>query len=88
MIPSRPQTSACTSRSPDRHHFAGPYVTSVGGTTQFRPEIAANLSGGGFSFYFMTPEYQLGVVLDYFQLDPDLYDGLYKCARCRDLTLS
>ncbi|KAH9035676.1 subtilisin-like protein [Lactarius hengduanensis] len=32
-----------------------PWVTSVGGTT---PEIAASLSGGGFSNYFPRPPYQ------------------------------
>ena len=88
MIPSWPQTSAGTSRSPDRHHFSGPYVTSVGGTTNFRPEIAANLSGGGFSFYFPRPDYQRSVVLEYLRAHIDFYDGLYKYVRYRDLSLS
>ena len=50
--------------------------------------MAANLSGGGFSFYFQTPEYQVGAVLQYLELYRELYDGFYKCARCRDLTFS
>ncbi|KAH9021313.1 subtilisin-like protein [Lactarius pseudohatsudake] len=35
-----------------------PYVTVVGRTTDFEPEIAASLSGGGFSDYFERPTYQ------------------------------
>ncbi|KAI0283619.1 tripeptidyl peptidase A [Russula aff. rugulosa BPL654] len=31
-----------------------PFVTSVGGTTQVNPEVAASLSGGGFSNYFLA----------------------------------
>ena len=60
--------------------FAGPYVTSVGGTTNFHPESAANLSGGGFSFYFSTPEYQHGHVESYILQFQPLYNNLYKCA--------
>ena len=63
-------------------------MTSVGGTTNFRPEVAANLSGGGFSFYFPTPAYQLQVVERYVERNHQEYDGLYKYARfpahCRD----
>ena len=29
----------------------------VGANTDFRPETAANVCGGGFSFYFETPVY-------------------------------
>ena len=85
MITSRPQTRAITRRSPDRHHFSGPYVTSVGGTTQFNPEIAANLSGGGFSFYLQTPDYQYEEVMKYVQRYQEFHEGLYKCAHYRDL---
>ncbi|KAH9029629.1 subtilisin-like protein [Lactarius hengduanensis] len=35
-----------------------PYLTSVGGTTDYDPEVAAPLSGGGFSDYFPRPAYQ------------------------------
>ena len=65
------------------HGFAGPFVTSVGGTTGFMPEIAASLSGGGFSNYFLRPSYQDVAVEAYLQrlnnLRDGLYDGLYKC---------
>ncbi|KAH9174042.1 hypothetical protein EDB89DRAFT_623076, partial [Lactarius sanguifluus] len=32
--------------------FAGPWVTSLSGTTNQNPEIAASISSGGFSTYF------------------------------------
>ncbi|KAH9161681.1 subtilisin-like protein [Lactarius sanguifluus] len=35
-----------------------PWVTTVGGTTRYEPEIAAAISGGGFSDYFKRPDYQ------------------------------
>ncbi|KAH9170386.1 subtilisin-like protein [Lactarius sanguifluus] len=35
-----------------------PWVTSVGGTTGYNPEVAASFSGGGFSAYFPRPSYQ------------------------------
>ncbi|KAI9066614.1 family S53 protease [Trametes sanguinea] len=35
-----------------------PYVTSVGATTGFAPEVGATLTTGGFSTYFQTPQYQ------------------------------
>ena len=67
-------------------------MTSVGGTKNFNPEVAANLSGGGFSFYFDRPQYQRRAVLKYLRLYPNLHDGLFKCghchAHCRDLALS
>lgn len=37
---------------------SSPYVTAVGGTTSFSPEIGASLSGGGFSRLFARPDYQ------------------------------
>ena len=46
-----------TSRSPDGHNFAGPFVTSVGGTTGI-PEVASSFSGGGFSWFFPVEDYQ------------------------------
>ncbi|KAH9000630.1 subtilisin-like protein [Lactarius hatsudake] len=35
-----------------------PYLTTVGGTTDYDPEVAAPLSGGGFSDHFPRPVYQ------------------------------
>ncbi|KAF4624138.1 hypothetical protein G7Y89_g14035 [Cudoniella acicularis] len=69
-----------------------PYVTSVGATHQFEPEVVAFRpglvrsdgsyreiynSGGGFSNYFSTPKYQQKVVSDYVEGLDGLYDGLY-----------
>ena len=68
----------------DRHRLAGPYVTSVGGTTGYDDEVAASISGGGFSFYFPRPPYQESVVPQFLKhLDKD-YAGFYKCAHFRD----
>ncbi|KAI9449671.1 subtilisin-like protein [Lactarius psammicola] len=53
-----------------------PWVTSVGGTNLF-PEAAAELSGGGFSFYFPRPDYQDDVVPAYLEHLGSQYDGLY-----------
>ncbi|KAF8259426.1 subtilisin-like protein [Lactarius quietus] len=44
-----------------------PHVTAVGGTTGFTPEVAAELSGGGFSDYFLRPDYQDEEVPAYLQ---------------------
>ena len=68
------------------HHtvHAGPWVTSVGGTTGISPEVAANLSGGGFSGYFPRPSYQDNAVSTFLEDLEDQYVGFYKCARFRD----
>ena len=70
--------------------FTGPYVTSVGGTIKARPEIAANISGGGFSTYFLREVEQYAAVTLYFGLPGylELYNGLFECVRCRDLAFS
>ncbi|KAF8268683.1 Pro-kumamolisin, activation domain-containing protein [Lactarius quietus] len=49
--PVFPSTCTDSSRSPLRHGFARPYVTSVGGTKE-TPEIAVQYSSGGFSNVF------------------------------------
>lgn len=69
-----------------------PYVTTVGATHQFEPEVVAfrpgyfgadgryreiYSSGGGFSNYFSTPSYQQKVVSQYVKNLNGLYDGLY-----------
>ncbi|KAH8997050.1 subtilisin-like protein, partial [Lactarius hatsudake] len=54
-----------------------PWVTSVGGTTSHDPEVAASLSGGGFSIYFDRPEYQEGVIPTFLQHLGDTYEGFY-----------
>jgi tripeptidyl-peptidase-1 len=45
------------------------------------------ISGGGFSSYFKRPPYQETAVLNFFLSLGTKYEGQYKCARCRDLTL-
>jgi len=69
-----------------------PYVTTVGATHQFEPEVVAfrpgyygadgnyreiYSSGGGFSNYFPRPDYQDRVVSSYVKNLNGLYDGLY-----------
>ncbi|KAF8258682.1 subtilisin-like protein [Lactarius quietus] len=55
-----------------------PYVTTVGGTRNYLPEIAAPLSGGGFSDYFARPSYQEKVVPTFLLSHGDQYRGLYQ----------
>ncbi|MBW0509343.1 hypothetical protein O181_049058 [Austropuccinia psidii MF-1] len=62
-----------------------PYVTSVGATQNFSPEVAVSedgpggyASGGGFSNYFTTPSWQKDAVRRYLQqLGPRAYRGMY-----------
>ncbi|KAH9062394.1 subtilisin-like protein [Lactarius vividus] len=54
-----------------------PYVTAVGGTTDYGPEVAVSFSGGGFSDYFKRPPYQEGVVTTFLQGLGNQYQGLY-----------
>ncbi|KAH8992634.1 subtilisin-like protein [Lactarius akahatsu] len=54
-----------------------PFVTVVGGTTEFYPEVAARFSGGGFSDYFRRPPYQAGAVSTFLQDLGNRYLGLY-----------
>ncbi|KAF4302378.1 putative tripeptidyl-peptidase 1 precursor [Botryosphaeria dothidea] len=68
-----------------------PYVTSVGATTGFSPEVAAYdvlsadsvfTSGGGFSNYFARPSYQAEAVQNYSaaHLADGTYAGLYNAS--------
>ncbi|KAH9064373.1 subtilisin-like protein [Lactarius vividus] len=54
-----------------------PWVTSVGGTTGHDPEVAASISGGGFSIYFLRQAYQENAVSTFLQNFGDKYKGLY-----------
>jgi tripeptidyl-peptidase I len=69
-----------------------PYVTSVGATHKFYPEVVAYFppgrlrdgtvynayaSGGGFSNYFARPKYQENDVVSYITQLKGKYDGLY-----------
>ena len=63
-----------------------PYVTAVGGTQNFGPEIAAFnprngfASGGGFSNYFARPSYQDDAVEGYLDVLGDRFAGLYNAS--------
>ncbi|KAH9018609.1 subtilisin-like protein [Lactarius hengduanensis] len=57
--------------------LAGPWVTSVGGTTGYNPEIAASLSGGGFSVHFSRPPYQNNAVPTFLSNLGGQYKGLF-----------
>jgi tripeptidyl-peptidase I len=60
-----------------------PYITSVGGTKNFGPEVAAFdprngfASGGGFSNYFPRPSYQDDAVNGYLKILGSQFAGLY-----------
>ncbi|KAH8995830.1 subtilisin-like protein [Lactarius hatsudake] len=54
-----------------------PYLTTVGGTTDYNPEVAAPLSGGGFSDYFPRPVYQDVAVSAFLKRQGTQYAGLY-----------
>lgn len=54
-----------------------PYITAVGGTQFYNPEIAWNGSGGGFSFYFKRPWYQDRAVTTYLNNHISLAIKLY-----------
>ncbi|KAF7335498.1 Family S53 protease-like protein [Mycena venus] len=47
-----------------------PYVTAVGGTQGFNPEVAVNLTGGGFSDLFPRPWYQTQAVDSFLKTIP------------------
>ncbi|KAH9017706.1 subtilisin-like protein [Lactarius pseudohatsudake] len=53
-----------------------PWVTSVGGTTGY-PEVAASISGGGFSNYFPRQPYQANAVSTFLQNFGNEHSGLY-----------
>ncbi|KAI9450435.1 subtilisin-like protein [Lactarius psammicola] len=59
-----------------RRGFAGPYVTSVGGTTG-NPEAAAVISRGGFSNHFPCPPYQNRAVSEYLDRIGSKHAGRY-----------
>ncbi|KAF8258951.1 peptidase S8/S53 domain-containing protein [Lactarius quietus] len=56
-----------------------PWVTSVGGTTnrEFRAEVAAPISGGGFSSLFPRPDYQEAAVKTFLENMGSQYNGYY-----------
>ncbi|KAF7378231.1 Family S53 protease-like protein [Mycena sanguinolenta] len=54
-----------------------PYVTSVGSTQGFAPEKALNLTGGGFSNFFSTPDYQTAAVAGFLETIPNGFAGTF-----------
>ncbi|KAH9161032.1 peptidase S8/S53 domain-containing protein [Lactarius sanguifluus] len=67
-----------------RVHFVRscPYLTIVGGTTEYDPEVAAPLSGGGFSDYFPRPVYQDVTVSAFLEHQGAQYAGLNNPEGC------
>ncbi|KAH9163158.1 subtilisin-like protein, partial [Lactarius sanguifluus] len=57
-----------------------PYLTAVGGTTDFAPEVAAPISGGGFSEHFLRPVYQDAAVSAFLERQGTQYAGHYNPA--------
>ena len=78
LIPPRKlyKGSGSTIRLPDGHDFAGPYVTSVGGTAG-NPEFATVYSGGGFSDYFPILNFQKVEVGNYVRKIRNNYKDRY-----------
>ncbi|KAF7346621.1 Family S53 protease-like protein [Mycena sanguinolenta] len=54
-----------------------PYVTAVGATQGFNPEIAANFTGGGFSDLFPRPWYQTQAVDSFLKTIPPDFAGTF-----------
>ncbi|KAJ6534138.1 family S53 protease-like protein [Mycena capillaripes] len=54
-----------------------PFVTSVGSTLGFGPEIAANFSSGGFSNIFPTPRYQSAAIEAFVKTIPANFEGMF-----------
>ncbi|KAH9060328.1 subtilisin-like protein [Lactarius deliciosus] len=57
-----------------------PYVTVVGGTTDYQPEVAAVLSVGGFSDHFERPPYQRQAVPTFLEDLGSRFQGLYNAS--------
>ncbi|KAJ7466252.1 family S53 protease-like protein [Mycena galericulata] len=73
------QSTACTTFVPSAPGTC-PFITSVGGSTGLPPQVAASLSGGGFSNYFPTPAYQAADVAAYLASIGSEYSGLYNAS--------
>lgn len=63
-----------------------PWVTSVGATKGYAPEVAVTRfgSGAGFSNYFSMPAYQTAAVEGYLSTIGNLYAGLYNASGKRN----
>lgn len=56
---------------------ACPFVTSVGSTQGFGPEVAINFTGGGFSNFFPAPDYQTAVIAGFLETVPSDFAGTF-----------
>ncbi|KAJ6493176.1 family S53 protease-like protein [Mycena sanguinolenta] len=54
-----------------------PFVTAVGSTIGFAPEVGINFTGGGFSNVFATPDYQTGAVASFLETIPSDFAGTF-----------
>ncbi|KAJ6493178.1 family S53 protease-like protein [Mycena sanguinolenta] len=54
-----------------------PFVTAVGSTIGFAPEVAINFTGGGFSNLFPTPDYQTTAVASFIETIPSDFAGTF-----------
>ncbi|TFK81380.1 subtilisin-like protein [Polyporus arcularius HHB13444] len=70
------QDSDCTTFQPTFPSTC-PFVTSVGGTKSFGPEVAASFSSGGFSNIFSRPSYQDDAVAAYLKKLGNTNAGLF-----------
>ncbi|KAK7042012.1 family S53 protease-like protein [Favolaschia claudopus] len=52
-----------------------PWITSVGSTIGFNPEVAVNFTGGGFSSFFPAPSYQTSFVTTFLKTIPADFPG-------------
>ncbi|KAJ7731325.1 family S53 protease-like protein [Mycena maculata] len=59
---------------------ACPFLTSVGSTQGFGPEVAINFTGGGFSNVFPTPSYQTAQVAAFLETVPANFAGTFNKA--------
>ncbi|KAJ7448380.1 family S53 protease-like protein [Mycena latifolia] len=54
-----------------------PFVTAVGSTIGFGPEIAANFTGGGFANFFPAPSYQSATIAGFLETLPSSFAGTF-----------
>ncbi|KAJ7349616.1 subtilisin-like protein [Mycena albidolilacea] len=54
-----------------------PYATAVGSTIGFRPEVAVNFTGGGFSNFFPAPSYQSVPIASFLKTIPSDFQGIF-----------
>ncbi|KAJ7057570.1 subtilisin-like protein [Mycena amicta] len=54
-----------------------PWITSVGSTQDFDPEVVASFSSGGFSLYFPVPAYQSSSTASFISSLPANFPGIF-----------